>query len=85
MEAARRLVKNTGILYAKMAITLFTSLYSTRLILAALGIEDFGLFNVVGGLISMLGFLNASMTAATQRFMSYERGTGDIYKVKKIW
>lgn len=85
MEVARRLVKNTGILYAKMAITLFTSLYSTRLILAALGIEDFGLFNVVGGLISMLGFLNASMTAASQRFMSYERGKGDIHRVKKIF
>ena len=85
MKEAHRVVRNTGILYAKMAITLFTSLYSTRLILAALGIEDFGLFNVVGGLISMLGFLNASMTAATQRFMSYERGTGDIYKVKKIF
>ena len=74
MEAAHRVAKNTGILYARMAITVFFSLYSTRLILAALGVSDFGLFNVVGGVIALLGFLNGSMAAATQRFMSFAQG-----------
>lgn len=85
MEAAKRVAKNTGILYARMAITVFISLYSTRLILAALGVADFGLFNVVGGVISMLGFLNSSMAAATQRFMSFAQGAGDLEKVKRIF
>jgi len=85
MKAAHRVVKNTGILYAKMGITMFISLYSTRLILSALGVEDFGLFNVVGGVIAMLGFLNASMAVASQRFMSFAQGAGDIDKVKKIF
>ena len=61
MQAAHRVAKNVGILYARMAITVFISLYSTRLVLAALGVADFGLFNVVGGVVAMLGFLNSSM------------------------
>jgi O-antigen/teichoic acid export membrane protein len=85
MQAAHRVAKNTGILYARMAITVFISLYATRLVLAALGVADFGLFNVVGGVIAMLGFLNGSMAAATQRFMSYAQGEGDLEKVKRIF
>ncbi|NGY37397.1 hypothetical protein FQU23_007695 [Flavobacterium sp. XN-5] len=85
MQAAHRVAKNTGILYVRMAITVFISLYSTRLILAALGVSDFGLFNVVGGVIAMLGFLNSSMAAATQRFMSFAQGAGDLEKVKRIF
>ncbi len=85
MEAAKRVAKNTGILYVRMAITVFISLYSTRLILAALGVEDFGLFNLVAGIISMLGFLNSSMAAATQRFISFAQGARDVEKVKRIF
>ena len=85
MQAAHRVAKNTGILYARMAITVFISLYATRLVLAALGVADFGLFNLVGGVIAMLGFLNSSMAQATQRFMSYAQGAGDLEKVKRIF
>lgn len=85
METAKRVAKNTAILYVRMAITVFISLYSTRLILAGLGVSDFGLFNLVGGVISMLGFLNSSMAAATQRFMSFAQGAGDLEKVKRIF
>lgn len=85
MQAANRVAKNTGILYTKMAITVFISLYSTRLILNALGTADFGIFNLVGGVIAMLGFLNASMAAATQRFMSFTQGEGDTEKQKTIF
>ncbi|POY38120.1 hypothetical protein C3L50_12670 [Flavobacterium alvei] len=85
MQAAHRVAKNTGILYARMAITVFISLYATRLVLAALGVADFGLFNVVGGVVAMLGFLNSSMAVATQRFMSYAQGEGDLEKVKRIF
>src|SRR6266542_4486204 len=85
MKAANRVAKNTAILYAKMAITIFISLYSTRLVLSALGSRDFGLLSVVGGAIAMLGFLNASMASATQRFMSFAQGEGDTQKINKIF
>lgn len=68
-----------------MAITVFISLYATRLILNALGVTDFGIFNVVAGAISMLTFLNSAMASATQRFMSYAEGAGDFDKVKNIF
>ncbi|MEI6067814.1 MAG: hypothetical protein WCP96_10765 [Methylococcaceae bacterium] len=85
MQAIHRVATNTGILYLRMAITVFISLYATRLVLTALGVEDFGLYNLVGGVIAMLGFLNASMAGATQRFMSFAQGAGDIDKVKRIF
>lgn len=85
MQAAKRVAVNTGILYARMAITVFISLYATRLILGALGAEDFGLFNVVGGAIAMLTFLNNAMATATQRFMSFAQGEGNTEKQKHIF
>ena len=85
MSTATRVIKNTGYLYAKMGVTMFISLYTTRLILNSLGASDFGIFNIVGGAISMLGFLNAAMASATQRFMSYSEGEGDKEKQKSIF
>ena len=64
---------------------MFVSLYSTRLILASLGASDFGIFNVVGGAIAMLGFLNSTLANATQRFMSYAEGEGIIEKKRQIF
>lgn len=84
-STAHRVIKNTGFLYAKMGITMFISLYTTRLILNALGASDFGIFNIVGGAIAMLGFLNAAMASATQRFMSYSEGEGNKEKQTKIF
>lgn len=85
MQSSRRVAKNTGILYARMLITVFISLYATRLTLTALGAEDFGIFGLVGGAIAMLGFLNASLAGATQRFMSYAQGQGEFDRVKRIF
>lgn len=85
MQASKRVAKNTLILYMRMVITVFVSLYSTRLILEALGASDFGIFNVVGGAITMLTFLNAAMASATQRFMSYAQGEGDEKRQKSIF
>ncbi|WP_289037012.1 hypothetical protein [uncultured Zobellia sp.] len=85
MSTAHRVIKNTGFLYGKMAITMFISLYTTRLVLNALGASDFGIFNVVGGAIAMLGFLHAAMSSATQRFMSFYEGKGDKEKQKYIF
>ncbi|WP_111308305.1 MATE family efflux transporter [Confluentibacter sediminis] len=85
MQDAKRVANNTGILYLRMVITVFISLYVTRLVLAALGTEDFGIFSVVGGAITMLTFLNAAMTSATQRFMSYAKGEANNMKLKNIF
>lgn len=85
MSTSSRIIKNTGFLYAKMAISVFISLYTTRIILNSLGSSDFGLFNVVGGAIGMLAFINASMASATQRFMSYCEGIGDNEQVKIVF
>lgn len=85
MSTASRVAKNTGYLYAKMGITVFISLYTTRLVLNSLGDVDFGIFNIVGGAIAMLGFLNAAMAGATQRFMSYTEGEGNKEKQKQIF
>ena len=84
-SASQRVAKNTGILYAKMGITVFISLYTTRLILNSLGIDDFGIFGLLGGAIAMLGFLNSAMGAATQRFISYAEGEGNKEKQKSVF
>ena len=84
MSASIRVLKNSGFLYVKMAVTMFISLYTTRLVLSALGSSDFGIFFLVGGVISMLGFINGAMAATTQRFMSYNADTGDTDKQKQI-
>lgn len=68
-----------------MGITILISLYTTRLILNGLGVSDFGIYNLVGGSIAMLGFLNTAMASATQRFMSYAEGAGDKEKKTTIF
>lgn len=85
MSTTTRVIKNTGFLYVKMGITVFISLFTTRLILASLGASDFGVFNIVGGAITMLGFLNSTMANATQRFMSYAEGANDLLKKKQVF
>ena len=85
MSTSTRVIKNTSFLYIKMFITMFVSLYTTRLILASLGAPDFGIFNVIGGAIVMLGFLNSTMANATQRFMSYAEGEGQIERKRTIF
>lgn len=85
MTTAKRVIKNTGFLYIKMAVTVFISFYTTRLILNSLGASDFGIFNIVGGAIAMLGFLNSTLANATQRFMSYAEGEGNLDQKRKIF
>jgi O-antigen/teichoic acid export membrane protein len=76
---------NTAFLYGKMIVTMFISLFSTRLILGALGVEDFGIFNLVAGVIGMLTFLNGAMAVSTQRYLSFYLGAGNIAKQKSVF
>lgn len=73
-ETNRRIAKNTIFLYIRTFVSMLISLYTSRKILEALGVSDFGILNVVGGVISMLTFLNGSMSVATQRFLTVELG-----------
>ena len=70
----KRIAKNTLFLYFRMAFVLIVSLYTTRVVLRVLGVDDYGVFNVVCGFVSMFGFLNTSMSNAIQRFYNYEIG-----------
>lgn len=69
-ENTKRIAKNTIILYIRMVIVLLISLYTSRVILKALGVDDFGLYNVVGGVVGLLTFFNGTMAKSTQRFLN---------------
>lgn len=73
----RRIAKNAVALYVRMFFTLIVGLYTSRVVLNTLGVEDFGIYGLVGSILAMLSFLNASMGSATSRFITYELGRGD--------
>lgn len=79
------MAKNTLALYFRMLFTMFVSLYTSRVVLNALGVSDFGVYNVVGGMVAIFSFLNGTMSAATQRFLSYAIGKGDNEQLMKIF
>lgn len=81
----KRIAKNTLLLYFRMIITMLVSLYTSRVVLNILGVEEFGIYNVVGGVVTMLGFLNNSMAGATQRFLTFELGKGNKEKFKRVF
>ena len=72
-----RVAKNTIFLYFRTLLIIGIGLYISRAILQTLGVEDFGIYNVVGGIVLMFSFINSGMVASTQRFISYELGRND--------
>lgn len=85
MNAANKVMANTGILYGRMLITMGIALYSTRLILNGLGTADYGIFNLISGLVVMLSFLNGAMATSTQRYLSFYKGKGDLDKQMPVF
>lgn len=81
----KRIAKNTLILYVRMLFMMLISLYTSRVILNALGAEDFGIYNVVGGVVAMMSFFSSSMATATQRFLNYEMGRGHVENLQNIF
>lgn len=79
------IVKNTAFLYFRMLFSMGITLYTSRLILTTLGIEDFGIYNVIGGMVSMFLFLNTAMSSATSRFLTFEIGKGKESEVSKVF
>lgn len=84
-ENDKRIARNAIYLYGRMLLTIFVSLYTSRVILEVLGVSDYGIYNVVGGIVVILGFLNGTMSGATSRFLSYELGAGDPQKLRKTF
>lgn len=81
----KRIAKNTIMLYIRMFISMLVGLYTSRVVLATLGVEDYGIYGVVGGVVGMMGFLNASMSGATSRFLTFELGKGDKERLAKTF
>lgn len=81
----KRIARNTLMLYFRQILILLTSLYTVRIVLQALGAEDYGIYNVVAGTVTMFGFLSSSMATASQRFFSFEMGQGNAEKLQRIF
>lgn len=81
----KRIAKNTLLLYFRMILIMLVTLYTSRVVLAQLGIKDYGIYNVVGGVVTMFAFLNNCMTTSTQRFMTFELGKGNLQKLKNVF
>ena len=78
----KRIAKNTMMLYIRMLLSTVVSLYTSRIVLQTLGVEDYGIYGVVGGVVAMFSFLNSTMAGATSRFLTFEMGKGDKERLK---
>ena len=84
-ENNKRIAKNTVMLYFRMILLLLVSLYTSRVILNALGVEDYGIYNVVGGVVTMFSLLSSSLSSAISRFITFELGKGDLQRLKDVF
>ena len=76
---------NTAYLYISSFVTLFIGLYTSRVLLQVLGVKDFGLYGVVGSIVSLLGLLNIAMGSASSRYLTYELAQGDLHSQRKTF
>jgi len=81
----KRIAKNTTLLYFRMLFTMLVKIYTSRVILSVLGVSDYGIYNVVGGLVAIFTILNSSMGAASSRFLIFELGKKDYPQLKKVF
>lgn len=84
-QNSKRMAKNTLLLYVRMLFMMAVSLYTSRVVLQTLGVEDFGIYNVVGGVVAMFSVISGSLSAAISRFITYELGKGNKDKLTKIF
>lgn len=81
----KRIAKNTMMLYFRMLLTMGVSLYTVRVVLQTLGVADYGIYNVVGGIVTMFSFLSSTMASASQRFFAFELGRKDYVRLKQTF
>lgn len=82
---SKAIAKNTLFLYMRMILLMLISLYTSRVILSNLGVEDYGIYNVVGGVVSMSSMISASLSSAISRFLTYELGRGTTENLNKVF
>jgi len=80
-----RIAKNTLMLYFRQIVIMLVSLYTVRVVLETLGAEDYGIYNVVGGVVVLFTFLNVAMTGATQRFLNFALGQNDVEQARNVY
>lgn len=80
-----RIAKNTLMLYFRQIVIMLVSLYTVRVVLNTLGAEDYGIYNIVAGVVVMFTFLNGAMTHATQRFLNFAMGQNDTEQVRNVF
>ena len=83
-ENNKRIAKNTLLLYFRMIFLLVISLFTSRVVLQTLGVEDYGIYNVVGGVVAMFSVFSGSLSVSISRFITYELGKGNQEKLKKL-
>ncbi|MDU5696161.1 MAG: polysaccharide biosynthesis protein [Haemophilus parainfluenzae] len=81
----KTIAKNTLFLYIRMLFNMGAMLYISRVVLQVLGVEDFGIYNIVMGVVVLFSFFNGTMTATTQRFINVEKASNDIQRVNKVF
>ena len=84
-ENTKRIAKNTIMLYGRMLFSMVVSLYTSRVILNALGVVDYGILGAVGGFVSMFSLISSSLSSAVGRFLTFEMGRGDMYRLKRAF
>lgn len=84
-ENTKRIAKNTIMLYIRMLFGMLVSLYTSRVVLQALGVEDYGIYNVVGGFVAMFSMISTSLSSSVSRFLTFELGRGDMDRLKKVF
>ncbi len=81
----KRIAKNTLVLYIRMIFLMLINLYTSRLVLQALGVDDFGIYNVVGGFVTMFSLLSGALSNAISRFLTFELGRKNIERLKEVF
>ena len=76
-ENNKRIVQNTLFMYLRMLLVMVVTLYTSRVVLSVLGVDNYGIYNVVGGLVSMFSVLTGALSVATSRFLTFALGVGD--------
>ncbi len=82
-EDNKRIAKNTVMLYLRMFLIMGVSLYTSRVVLQVLGVTDYGIYNVVGGVVSLFSFIHSAMSGATQRYITFTLGKEDYDSLSK--
>ena len=85
LQASRRIAKNTLLLYIRTFMIMAITLYTSRVVLNVLGVENYGIYNVVGGVVAMFSVISGSLSSAISRFITFELGCGNIERLKSVF